>query len=179
MLRPRRSRLAAAACAAALLAAGDGRGQVAGGLSTQAGQPSSQLGKAMAQSRLNTCAPTVQRAADFLFEGGAADFTLQPLGPDANRWPSVVTIESRPPDGGQTRFSTLVIAPAGSCAGLYQQVIYWNEPCATVQKTVFGAFAGARPLYRDVQVSEANPGLQVYLMPAGKGCVSIKKELLH
>jgi hypothetical protein len=32
---------------------------------------------------------------------------------------------------------------------------------------------------RDVKVSDDGPALQVYLMPAGAGCVSVKKELFR
>ncbi len=128
---------------------------------------------------ITACAAVIQRAADFLFAGGPGNFSLQPLGPDANRWPTAVTLESTSPDGAQTRFATLIVAPAGTCSGFYQQVIYWPQSCAVVKKSTFAAFTGDRLLFRTITASEANAGLQLYLMPAGAGCVSIKKELLH
>ena len=109
---------------------------------------------------------------------------MQPLGPDANRWPTVVTIETRHPAtvtgrAPQTRLTTLTIAPAGSCSGLYEQVIFWPESCAAIKARVFSGYHLDRPLLSHVLQSEANPGLQLYLIAAGPaGCVSVKKELI-
>jgi tetratricopeptide (TPR) repeat protein len=41
------------------------------------------------------------------------------------------------------------------------------------------AFGAPHAILRNVQVSELNPGLQLYLTPAGTGCTSVKKELFH
>lgn len=128
---------------------------------------------------LTTCAPKLQEAAEFLFENSPAAIRLQPLGPDPNRWPTVLTIESSHATNGATRFATVMMAPAGTCSGFYQQVIYWPQACSIVKKQVFQAYANERTLLRAVRLSDANPGLQVALMPAGAGCISIKKELIH
>jgi hypothetical protein len=137
------------------------------------------LADALRQIGMTECAASVQRAAHFLFEDGEVNFTVQPLGPDANRWPTVIVIEGAHAAAGRTRFSTLTVAPGPGCSGLYEQVIAWPTPCAELKATTFAAYANPKIILRDVQVSELNPGLQVYLMPSGSGCVSIKKELFH
>ena len=179
--------LAMAAGGALVLAgqAATGQSGVAGGLNS-ATTPAQRLDAAVAQLGIRACAPVFRQAGSFLFENADAQFVVQPLGPDANRWPTAVTIESSHPQPGrpgaapsrQTRLTTLIVAPAGSCAGLYNQVIWWPEACAALKARVFAAFAGERPLLARVRQSEANPGLQLYLMPAGTGCVSVKKELI-
>lgn len=155
---------------------------VAGGFRTAASSIQRLMG-AMTQLRLTTCAPVFQQAGSFLFENAEVQFVVQPLGPDTNRWPTVVTAEgsypAKPGAPAQTRLTTMIVAPAGTCAGLYQQVIYWPEPCATLKTRVFGAFTGDKLLQARVRQSEAGPALQLYLMPAGtNGCVSVKKELI-
>ncbi len=155
---------------------------VAGGFRTNA-NPTQRLAASLAQIHMATCTPVFQQAGAFIFENGEANFVVQPLGPDANRWPTAVTIESTHPPGAnnkmpQTRLTTLIIAPAGTCSGLYTQVIYWPEACAALKARVFAAFGPEKPLLAHVMVSEANPGLQLYLTPAGTGCVSVKKELI-
>ncbi len=154
-------------------------GAVAEGMSTAGGAPSQRLAAAMSQIHLTVCAQTIHQAAEFLFEGQPANFTLQPLGPDPDRWPVVVTMESAHPTLGRTRLSTIIAAPGPTCAGMYEQTIYWAQPCAELKRTTFAAFQSAHVLLRDVQVSEANAALQLYLMPGGPGCVSVKKELFH
>lgn len=142
-------------------------------------KPIDRLNAAIRQINIGACAPVISQAAAFLFDKGDVQFVVQPLGPDTNRWPTVVTAEGASGEKQQTRLSTLIVAPAGSCSGLYQQVIYWPQPCAAVKARVFADFKGEKPFLRNVRVSEANPGLQLYLMPAGAaGCVSVKKELI-
>lgn len=156
---------------------------VAGGFRTSGGTPIQRLNAALAQIRMSTCASVFQQAGAFVFETGEANFTVQPLGPDVNRWPTVVTIESSHAATAasktpQTRLTTLVIAPAGTCSGLYTQVIYWPEACAALKARVFTGFGPEKPLLAKVMQSEANPGLQLYLTAAGPGCISVKKELI-
>jgi hypothetical protein len=156
-----------------------GAGGVAGGMGAQAQTPSRRLAAAFAQIGLTACAAAAQRAADFLFEDGEANFTVQPLGPDANRWPTVVVIEGAHPTMGRTRFSTLTVTPGPTCSGFYEQVIWWDMPCDKLKASVFSAFNASRVILRNVQVSEVSPALQLYLTPAGAGCTSVKKELFH
>lgn len=156
-----------------------GAGGVAGGMGGGAQTPSQRLAAALAQIGMTTCAAAAQRAADFLFEDGEASFTVQPLGPDANRWPTVIVIEGAHATMGRTRLSTLTVSPGPTCAGFYEQVIWWDMPCDKLRAAIFGAFGAPHMLLRSVQVSELNPGLQLYLTPAGAGCTSVKKELFH
>ncbi len=154
-------------------------GGVAGSMGAQVQPPPQRLAAALAQIGMTTCAAAAQRAADFLFEDGEANFTVQPLGPDANRWPTVIVIEGAHQTMGKTRLSTLTVSPGPTCSGLYEQVIWWDMPCDKLKTSVFAAFGAPHTLLRNVQVSELNAGLQLYLTPAGAGCTSVKKELFH
>ena len=142
-----------------------------------ASNPSHELLLDLQQMHLTNCAASVQQAMTFLFEGGHANFTAQPLGPDSDRWPAVFVVESVPPAGGHTHLSTLMIAP--NCAGMYEQVIYWSQPCDIVKSTIFAKFTGEHVLTREVKVSDSGPAIELYLTPAGAGCVSVKKELFR
>jgi hypothetical protein len=142
-----------------------------------ASNPSHELLLDLQQMHLTNCATSVTQAMTFLFEGGQANFIAQPLGPDSDRWPAVFTIESVAPGGGHTHLSTLMIAP--NCSGMYEQVIYWGQPCDIVKSTIFAKFTGEHVLKRDVKVSDSGPAVELYLTPAGPGCVSVKKELFR
>jgi hypothetical protein len=141
--------------------------------------PIERLNAALSQIGITACAGAVQRAAGFLFEDGEANFSIQPLGPDANRWPTVIVIESAHATMGRTRLTTLTVSPGPGCSGFYEQVIYWPQPCDELKKSVFAAFQPPHPLLRDVEVSELSPAVQLYLIPAGAGCTSVKKEMFH
>jgi hypothetical protein len=152
---------------------------VAQGLSTTRPSASQRLAAAMSQLGMTTCSSRLQQVMDFLLEGQDGDFTVQPLGPDANRWPVVVTLESAHPAHGHTRFAVISASPGMGCSGFYEQTIYWPEPCVELKRRTFSSFGGSHVLYRNVQASELNAGLQLYLIPSGAGCVSVKKELFH
>lgn len=154
---------------------------VAGGMSTIPASPADQLSAAFAQIGLTRCAGMAQRAANFVFENGDAAFTVQPMGPDANTWPTVITIESAHAGNSPVRFSTVTISPGLGCAGFYEQVIAWPTPCEELARTVYANFTGARVILNAVQVAELNAGLQVYLIPHGGrvGCTSVKRELFR
>ncbi|MFV0644860.1 MAG: hypothetical protein ACK5NN_10235 [Sphingomonadaceae bacterium] len=155
--------------------------QVAGGLGTApppSQSPADRVRTALAGAGITACAPAIERAARFLFEDGDGNFTIQPLAPDVNRWPVVLTMESRHAGEGGTRLSVVTIAPAGSCSGSYEQIISWSKSCDAVKSGVFADFKSERVLYQGVRQSELTPGIQLYLMPAGNGCVSVKKELI-
>lgn len=156
--------------------------QVAGGMGfsqtpTQMA-PADRVRAALNQAGITTCAPMIEKAAKFLFENGDGDFKLQPLGPDMNRWPIVMTMESNHAGPGSTRLTIVTIAPAGSCSGSYEQIITWAEKCDVLKSTVFAAYGDPKMLYRNVKQWELNPGNQLYLMAVGTGCVSVKKELI-
>lgn len=185
MTQPLRSirtwrRVAAVAAIVGLVVSGIAAAQ-AGGVGAafrSPGDAMTRLAASLRQINLNVCLPVFTQAENFLFDRGDVQFVVQPLGPDANRWPTVVTSEGSHGAKAQTRLTTLIIAPAGTCSGLYQQVIYWPEACAAVKARVFADFKNERPMLKNVRVSEANPGLQLYMMTAGTGCVSVKKELI-
>ena len=140
--------------------------------------PAERLISSLTSAGITVCAPILARAGQFLFEDGDGNFTIQPLGPDVNRWPVVITIESAHPAAGTTRLTVLTIAPTGSCPGSYQQTIAWSQSCDVVKRTIFSAFGPDALLFRSVRQSELTPGIQLYLIPSGNGCISVKKELI-
>ncbi len=139
--------------------------------------PSQKVIQALQAMHMVDCAATVQRITDFLFEGQDANFVAQPLGPDNVRWPTVFAIESADPAGGHTRFALLMIA--GNCSGMYEQTLYWPNPCPVVKASVFARYTDEHPLLRDFKASADGPAREVFLTPAGPGCISIQKELFH
>lgn len=79
-------------------------------------------------------------------------------------------------------YSSASFAPAvgGGCQALYEAVVYWDKPCGEVAKTAFSTLKPAKVIMKDIDVlADAKTQLRVFLMPAGKGCVSIKKDMLY
>ena len=80
-----------------------------------------------------------------------------------------------------TGYATSTYAPLGKngCDGLYEAVDWWPNRCPDVAAKVFTHFKAAGKLLRNIQVLEGGPAIRVFLMPAGSGCVSIKKEVVY
>jgi hypothetical protein len=131
---------------------------------------------AVAKAGIKRCAPIVTRVAEFLIETGDAGFSLKSLGRDPDTSPVLVTLESAHAGFGTTRYATIVVIPKESCSGYYEQTIFWAKPCAKLKQENFANFPVTKPLLRNVQASAASPTVSLYLMPAGAGCVSMKKE---
>lgn len=68
---------------------------------------------------------------------------------------------------------------SGECSSTYDTVTYWPNSCADLQARVFTAFKKNQPLYKHITSLEDGPLIRVFLMPAGSGCVSIKKETIY
>lgn len=83
---------------------------------------------------------------------------------------------------GVTSFVSSSFAPGQGptdCSGTYDSVTFWPASCAQVATTNFSAFKPSRALFKNIQSLENGPQAKVFLMPAGTGCVSIKKEMLY
>ncbi len=66
----------------------------------------------------------------------------------------------------------------GGCGAVYDAVEYSTRACAEVQKTAFPAVKSAAPLRKDISIMDAG-AVKIFFMPAGSGCVIIKKEVLN
>lgn len=151
---------------------------VAGNIGSMPGSAEQRLADALSAIGMTRCASRAVQVGRFLMEGSEANFTVQPLGPNGDMWPTVITMESSHADNGTTRLSMISISP--NCAGFYQQTIYWSQPCQVLRSGTFAAFTGSQRLLADVIISELDVATQLYLMPAGpQGCVSVKKELFR
>jgi hypothetical protein len=72
-------------------------------------------------------------------------------------------------------FSPLV---AYGCDASFETVSYWQNNCETVAKTQFAEAKNNGALRQSIMVLTAGSTLQVFLMPAGHGCVAIKKQII-
>ena len=165
----------------------DSKGKAAAGMDTPlspAMQPhngftgqdlANELDYRLAYLRITTCASRIKQAVIALSGNQPVDFVIEPMAMNANVATNIITIESAETQG--SRYSILQVNPA--CDGLYTQTIYWSKPCATVKAEDFPNFADDRTLVRRVLSYRAGPALQLSLMAAGQGCISVKKEMFR
>ncbi len=68
---------------------------------------------------------------------------------------------------------------ANACGALYEAVIYWPVNCDAVAAQRFAQRKSSGKLGDHFRILELPGAARVFLMPADKGCVSIKKEILQ
>jgi hypothetical protein len=68
---------------------------------------------------------------------------------------------------------------ANGCASVYETVVYWEKKCPIVAIKQFATFKRAGVLSKNISILDGGTGVRVFLMPAGEGCIAIKKEVLQ
>lgn len=68
---------------------------------------------------------------------------------------------------------------ANGCGVMYEAVAYWNASCDDVATRQFPGNKRVGVLYRNIAILDGEDSVRIFLMPAGTGCVSIKKEVLQ
>jgi|OpeIllAssembly_1097287.scaffolds.fasta_scaffold158086_2 hypothetical protein len=77
-------------------------------------------------------------------------------------------------------YATATFAPVGGsgCGAVYDAVTFWPSDCGHTAQTTFAHMKPAGLVKEDIQILEGGPSIRVFLMPAGQGCVAIKKEVV-
>ena len=143
--------------------------------------PGKALSEAFARAGVVTCGPRVEQIGDFLLkqvEAGA--FLFLPVSAQDQRQVGVA-LELATPGGGPSAFASAEFSPEspGGCGASYESISYWPVACAELARTTLAANRSLGMLKRNIQTLELSELGRVFLMPAGAGCVLIKRELLR
>lgn len=122
------------------------------------------------------CSAPLAKVAQFLSNGMDATYVVEPLGVDQVVSPILLTMESEDPGGGD-RLSVANMNP--DCSGMYTQTKFWPKNCSVIKTISFPNFVGQKTFMRNVLKSRSGRNLELFLLPAGANCVSVKKELFR
>lgn len=88
------------------------------------------------------------------------------------------SLDSR--DAVGPHFVSAFLAPnkRGGCDAGYDDVRYWAKNCADLAAQELANLGVPKPLGAVVTTFVMGPNQHVYLLPAGPGCVTVRKELL-
>lgn len=67
---------------------------------------------------------------------------------------------------------------SNGCGGVYETVVYWPYSCEDVASKQYSNLRRVGQLSNNIIVLNGGESLKIFLMPAGTGCVAIKKELI-
>jgi hypothetical protein len=88
------------------------------------------------------------------------------------------SIETRDAVGAHFVSTFLTPNARGGCDGGYDDVRYWSKSCDQLVMEDMRGVGTLRPLGPHIGTLVAGTNQHIYLMAAGQGCVSIRKELL-
>ena len=151
--------------------------------------PGTALGELFFRAGAVTCAPRVEQVGDFLLQGGEAGVFLflpesaldqRQIGLMLEIVSPVGGLGSNSDSGGSSAYASADFSPTvgGACGASYQAIAYWPGSCVEVAKTSFSANKLLGVVKRSILMLELGKLGRIFLMPAGPGCVSIKRELL-
>ena len=130
------------------------------------------------QTGVLSCAIRINQVSSFLGFGAQAGALLMvpPSEPDQR----LVTFAMEVPTEWSSAYVSAVFAPnqANGCGAAYDAVMYWPLRCEAVATAQFANFKRLGPLKKEITVLDGGVTTKVFLLPAGSGCVSIKKEFV-
>lgn len=130
---------------------------------------------------ISKCAARINQVSSFVTGNNPSNGQLL-TGPKDRVNKDIVATAIEVESSGITSLVSSSYAPgagATECSATYDAITYWNASCAMVATSNYGAFKLTQPLMRSVYVLDGGPTVKVFLMPAGSGCVSVKKEMVY
>lgn len=126
------------------------------------------------------CTSRINQVANFLI-AGTQDVKAIMLMPPANPDQQLISVSMEiPQKDASSAYASASFAPnqANGCGGMYEAVVYWPQNCTKVASETFGALKKIDGFSKQFTVLDGGPLTKIFLMSAGKGCVSIKKEVV-
>jgi hypothetical protein len=135
---------------------------------------------AAAKAGVQSCLGRINQVTNFLTTGlrsGAVLFE-PPSDPDRRLISFSLGLEM---PRGKVAYASESFAPnqANGCGSMYETVVYWEEGCADVAKHQFSTFRNSGFVVNSIMMLDRGTSVKIFLMPAGTGCVAIKKEVLN
>ena len=161
-----------------------GKGVTAGNATPQATatamEPATMVTQAFTQRGINKCAERVGQFSQFLTSGAQVGGQVFVAPEDSDRRVASASLEIQA--GQASAYAGLTFSPdsgANRCGGVYELVSYWSNTCEEVATKAYASFKRMVPLRQSIIALDGGLTVRVFLMPAGVGCVSIKKELAY
>lgn len=145
---------------------------------TPAQAPVNNVAKAAVQQGVQSCAGRINQVSSFLGFGPDAGALLMVPPNGQNQRLVPLAMELRTPAGPAYASASFAPNQINGCGASYDAVVYWPQACEAVATGQFAALKNVGMLKQSITVLDGGLATKVFLMPAGSGCVSIKKEVV-
>jgi len=144
----------------------------------QAQQQANAITQVAAQQGMSSCIDRVQQVSNFLgfSPNTGAMFMTPPAQPNQRIIPLLMEVPTE--TGGAYVSASFAPNQVNGCGATYDAVVYWPLACDVVATRQFPTLPKLGIMKKDIAVLDGGQAIKVFLMPAGNGCVSIKKEVV-
>jgi len=134
--------------------------------------------QAAVQKGALSCAARINQVTNFLgFSSKAGAVMMVPPGkPDS----LLIPISMEIPIENGVAYVSASFAPnqANGCGATYDSVVYWPQKCDVIANKNFGTLKKIGAISKLINVRDGGVTTKIFFMPAGSGCVTIKKEFV-
>lgn len=125
------------------------------------------------------CLGRINQVSNFLVAGSQQSGASSIISPQApNERMTSIAFEIKTPQ--VLSYASADFAPlANGCGGTYESVTHWQNSCKDVATKGYAQLKFIGVIQSNILVLDGGPQLRVFLMPAGTGCVAIKKEVVY
>lgn len=136
------------------------------------------LAQTATDAGMRTCKPLLDQVNRFLISNSqsAGMAFVSPNHPNTRLFSSSIEIES----SQSVTYASAHFAPNGdsNCGVVYDAVTYWAESCAVMSSRLIKDVKPLGTLGSKIAMLDGGPTMRIFLMPAGPGCIQIKKEVM-
>ena len=144
----------------------------------QSGAPNS-LTQAAVQAGALSCAARVEQVTRFVgFGSGVGASLMVPAQPADQRLFAVQMELSAGATSPTLVDITFAPQQANGCGASYEAISYWAQGCEALAAGPFAQLKRVTALQKEILLLDGGSALRVVLIPAGTGCVSVKKEIV-
>ena len=137
------------------------------------------LTKAFAGKGVTSCAARINQVTNFLGSGGTTGAFLFIPSQKVNQQLVSASMEVVDKDKKSAYMSASFASnQANGCGAVYDAIAWWPNKCEEVASSQFNGKKSIGNLKQSIGVLDLGPTTRVFLMPAGDGCISIKKEVV-
>lgn len=135
--------------------------------------------QAAVQGGMLSCTSRINQVASFLTNNitSGAFLFLPKDQPDQHIFSSSLELQV-PNAPAMYASASFALSPLGTCGAVYDTVEYVSKTCADVEKNIFKNLKRVSVMKQDIAILDAG-ATKIFLMPAEKGCVVIRKEVVQ
>jgi hypothetical protein len=127
---------------------------------------------------VRNCSSKINQVTNALGFGEQTGALLMPPVDFPNR--RIIPLSMEVPANQAAGYISINFAPNQSdgCGAVYEAIAFWPQACPQLKSQKFSHLKSLGSLKSEITILDGGATTKIFLMPAGSGCLSIKKEIV-